>query len=137
MKSIKLLLALTFVAPAFAIDLKQSNVFTNESMQKAHQAFADVIENCHKNDGKHALRMDVLKDSTYNLSAIDNKRVLDLHAESAQWKALQYYQCNDCKDIDLFVYAGVYFFSKEIEAGRGNISLKDLRDGYMKRTENQ
>lgn len=136
MKTVKLLLTLTFAVPAFATDLKQSHLFANEYMQKAHKAFVDVIENCHKNDGKHGLRMYALKDSTYNLSLIDNKLVFDLHAESAQWKALQY-QCDDCKDIDLFVYAGIHTLSKEIEAGRGDMSVKDWRDEYMKRTENQ
>jgi hypothetical protein len=130
MKSIKLLLlSMTFVIPAVATD----KVFADKSMQKIQKAVVDVIKNCHTNDGKHELRMNALKDSTYNMSAIDNKRVLELYADSAQWKAFQY-QCNDCTDIDLFIHASVCFFSKVIEAGRGDMSVKDLRNEYMKST---
>src|SRR5260221_3166808 len=91
MKTVKLVLLsiLTFAIPAVAIDLK--HVRTKQLLVAAttRQASADllnVIENCHKNDGKHELRMRAFLDSSHNLSARQCKPCFELHNEHARRK---------------------------------------------------
>jgi hypothetical protein len=59
---------------------------------------------------------------------------LELHSEHARRKFIQS-ECNDCKDIDHFIRAGIDTLSQAIEAGKGNTSVMNIAIEAKKRSE--
>ena len=125
MKNLKLLLILTLVLPAFAMNVKQ---------QQAAKDLSLAIENCHNNDGQHQFRIEEFIKSSYDLPARECKPVLDLHAELVKNKS-ELNQCGNCKDIERFIAAGIQELSKSIQAGKGHMSVADLASETKKQNK--
>jgi hypothetical protein len=128
MKNVKLLFILTFVAPVFAKDLQQSR---QAAMDKADKAFFAAIENCHRNDGKHADRMYELKNTTYNLSAHETHFILQQRLDQAINKSNDFRECNDCKDVANFADEVLSATYVDITLGRGNRTISELRELHV------
>ncbi len=128
MKTVKLLLMLTLVVPAVAMDLKQSR---KEVMDKADKAFFAAIENCHRNDGKHKDRMYELKNRTYNLSALETHFVLQQRLDQAIDKSNDFRECDNCKDVADFAHEVLLYTFLDINEGKGNAIISELRELHI------
>jgi len=149
MKNLKMLFlsALAIVASISAVDLQQLTEKDVAAMQKAEQSLYNVINNCDKADGNHQLRMNDLRDNTWDLSVSRFNHILRLQFEQdvsvdveeilddvfvARFAQLygkynkSHYLCNDCREIAAFVVGANFDFSKAEKEGKGDMLVIDF-----------
>ncbi len=131
MKNTKMLFLLmaTMVISVNAITINFQQLIQKDvdAMHKAEKSLYDVITNCDNADGNHELRMNDLRDNSRDLSVSEFNHIVGLQLEYAVKKYNKHHQCNDCRDTVMFVMASDFVLSRAEHAGKGDMSVMDLR----------
>lgn len=130
MKNTKMLFLLmaTMVISVNAITINFLQLIQKDvdAMQKAEKSLYDAITNCDNADGNHELRMDDLRDNSRDLSVSQFNHILKTQLEYVN-QHHRYHRCNDCREIAMFVIGANFDLSKAEHAGKGDMSVMDLR----------